>query len=332
MQIVTIILISFSLYICLYAACDLNIFDNINILKNLTNSCVFGVTSVSMVLFTSNIPQGKFIEVNKSCDFFDSSKSVFFITHGFLAHSYWPNFDKLTSLLLKKDCTIFVLDWSNAACYNDPVIINLLAYPFAVRNTREVGDYLASYVKSVINVCNVPLKKITLIGHSLGAHISGFAAKNLQKSNYGKIPLLIGTDPAGPSFLFNDCKDRFCKTDANRVVALHSSFLGIQKSIAHLNLWFNNGISQPALKIFVLGSFFQLNCSHNIAVEYLAHTLLDNCVYVGVPVSVMPGCSSNITKYIVVDSNIFDNNYSTIGDYCVSVTSKYPYCKKKNKL
>ncbi|KAG5312660.1 PA1 Phospholipase, partial [Acromyrmex insinuator] len=332
MQIVTIILISFSLYLCLYAACDLNNFD-INISKN-ENSCVFGVTSVSMVLFTSNIPRGKFIEVNNSCDFFDSSKSVFFITHGFLAHSYWPNFDNLTSLLLKKDYTIFALDWSNAACYNDPIIINLLAYPFAVRNTREVGDCLASYVKSVINMCNVPLKKITLIGHSLGAHISGFAAKNLQKSNYGKIPLLIGTDPAGPSFLFNDCKDRFCKTDANHVVALHSSFLGIQKSIAHLDLWFNNGISQPACP------FFQLNCSHNIAVEYLAHTLLDNCVYVGVPISsrifpffnVMPGCSSDITKYIVVDSNIFDNNYSTTGDYCVSVTSKYPYCKEKYKL
>ena len=109
-----------------------------------------------------------------------------------------------------------------------------------------VKDFSFSYIKSVMNVCNVSLKKITLIGHSLGAHISGFAAKNLQKSNYGKIPLLIGTDPAGPSFLFNNCKDRFCNTDAKHVVALHTSFLGIQKSVAHLNLWFNNGISQPA--------------------------------------------------------------------------------------
>lgn len=109
-----------------------------------------------------------------------------------------------------------------------------------------VKDFSFSYIKSVMNVCNVPLKKITLIGHSLGAHISSFAAKNLQKSNYGKIPLLIGTDPAGPSFLLRDCEDRFCKTDAERVVALHSSLLGIQKSVAHLNLWFNNGISQPA--------------------------------------------------------------------------------------
>ncbi|KYN08579.1 putative phospholipase A1 magnifin [Cyphomyrmex costatus] len=312
---------------CLYATSDLGIFNNINIFKNLSNSCVFGVTSVSIVLFTSNIPHGKFVEVNKSCDSFDSSKSVFFVTHGFLAHSYWPNFNELTSLLLEKDCTIFVLDWSNAACYNDPTIINLLAYPFAVRNTREVGDYLASYVKSVMNVCNVPLKKITLIGHSLGAHISSFAAKNLQKSNYGKIPLLIGTDPAGPSFMFRDCEDRFCKTDAKRVVALHSSFIfGIQKSIAHLDLWFNNGNSQPACH------FLEFNCSHNIAVDYLAHTLLDNCVYVGVPISVMPGCSSNITKYIVVNSNLFNDSYSIIGDYCVSVTSKYPYCKKKEKL
>ncbi|XP_018317340.1 phospholipase A1 [Mycetomoellerius zeteki] len=318
------------------AITDSNVDSSVNddFIFNLAISCIFGVKSVSTVLYTSNIPNGKIVQVNESCNLIDPSKPVFFMTHGFLSNSLNYNFPNFASLLSKKDYAVFSLDWSNAACYNRvTATMNLLEYPLAVRNTREVGTYLASYIKSVMNVCNVPLKKITLIGHSLGAHISSFAAKNLQKSNYGKIPLLIGTDPAGPSFLLRDCEDRFCKTDAERVVALHSSLLGIQKSVAHLNLWFNNGISQPACP------FFYFNCSHNIAVEYLA-TLLDNCVYIGVPVSsrtfpflnVMSGYSSDITRYIVVDSNLFDDSYSTIGDYCVFVTSKYPYYKKKNKL
>lgn len=103
-------------------------------------------------------------------------------------------------------------------------------------------------MKSIIDTCGVSLKGITVIGHSLGAHISSFAAKNLQKSNYGRVPLLIGTDPAAPLFMFHDCEDRFCETDADRVIALHTSSLGIQYSIAHLDLWFNNGFRQPACK------------------------------------------------------------------------------------
>ncbi|XP_011698580.1 PREDICTED: phospholipase A1-like, partial [Wasmannia auropunctata] len=101
------------------------------------------------------------------------------------------------------------------------------------------------YVKSVIDTCHVPLKNITLMSHSLGAHISDFAAKNLQKLDYGKIPLLIGTDPAAPIFGLRNCKNRFCKKDAERVVALHTSALGLQKSLGHLDLWFNNGLNQP---------------------------------------------------------------------------------------
>ncbi|KAG5322562.1 PA1 Phospholipase, partial [Pseudoatta argentina] len=93
---------------------------------------------------------------------------------------------------------------------------------------------------------DVPLKNITFMGHSLGAHVSGFAAKDLQKSGYGKIPLLITTDPAYPLFMFSNCEGRLCKKDAERVVVLHTSAAGIQKSIGHLDLWFNNGLSQPA--------------------------------------------------------------------------------------
>ncbi|KAG5344304.1 PA1 Phospholipase, partial [Acromyrmex heyeri] len=99
---------------------------------------------------------------------------------------------------------------------------------------------------SICDICSVLFKNIALIGHSLGAHISSFAAKNLQTSGYGKVRLLIGSDPAGPLFSFNGPEDRFSDTDAERVIALHTSALGLQKSLGHLDLWFNNGLSQPA--------------------------------------------------------------------------------------
>lgn len=300
------------------------------------NSCIFGVKSVSIVLYTSNIPNGKVIGMNESCNLLDSSKPVFFMTHGFLANSHNYNFSDLANEMLKRDYTVFSIDWSNGSCYNDPAILNLLEYPFAVYNVREVGDYLANFIKSAIDVCHVPLSNITLMGHSLGSHISGFAAKQLQNLNYGKVPLLIGTDPASPLFELRTCTNRLCKSDAERVIVLHSSALGLQVSLGHLDLWFNNGFRQPACGGSIIGGL-NVNCSHNIAIVYLI-TLLDNYEYVGVPVAsrkiplpnVIFGCSSDTTNCIVVDNKIIDRSSSTVGDYCVFVTSEYPYCTRKD--
>ena len=72
-------------------------------------------------------------------------------------------------------------------------------------------------------MCDVPLKNITFMGHSLGAHVSGFAVKDFQKSGYGKIPLLITTNPAYPLFMFSNCEGRLCKKNAERS---SSSYVG----------------------------------------------------------------------------------------------------------
>ncbi|KYM76213.1 Venom phospholipase A1, partial [Atta colombica] len=248
-----------------------------------STSCILGVKNVSIILYTSDIPNGKFVQVNESCNFLNSSTSVFFITHGFI--SYHSNYNLLvvTSQLLKKHYAVFSLDWSDAACYNDPAVINLLEYPFAVHNTREVGNYLASYIKSICDTCSISFKNVALIGHSLGAHISSFAAKNLQTSGYGKVPLLIGSDPAGPLFMLNGPKNRFSDTDAERVVALHTSVLGLQKSIGHVDLWFNNGLSQPACGDQIIGTL-KANCPHSMCNLYLASMWSDDCVFIGVPI------------------------------------------------
>ncbi|XP_011706448.1 PREDICTED: probable phospholipase A1 magnifin [Wasmannia auropunctata] len=115
------------------------------------SSCIFGVKSVPMILYTSDIPKGKFVQVNESCDLFDSSKPVFFMAHGFLLNATniysGINFSKLASLLLKRGYdAVFSLDWTNASCSHDLIFpLNMLEYPFAVRNTRKVGDFLARY-------------------------------------------------------------------------------------------------------------------------------------------------------------------------------------------
>ncbi|XP_011699621.1 PREDICTED: phospholipase A1-like, partial [Wasmannia auropunctata] len=306
-----------------------------------SSSCVFGVKSVAIALYTSEFPDGKFVKINESCELFDRSKPVFFMVHGFIANSSSHHFSELASVLIKRGYTVFSLDWADASCYNDPGSKSLLEpiyYLFAIRNAHKISDYLTRYIKEVIDICHVSLKNMIFMGHSLGAHIAGFAGKSFQKLRYGIFPLLFGSDPAAPIlFALKSCENRFCKSDAERTIVIHVSILGIQKSLGHLDLWPNNGINQPACGDKITG-VTNTSCTHNIGLLYLRSTLLDDCVFDSVPISprkipipnLVPGCSSNKTNCVVVDNRLFEPSYSLEGNYCVSVSSQSPFCTKKN--
>lgn len=69
--------------------------------------------------------------------------------------------------------------------------------------------------------------KIHLIGHSLGAHISGFAGKGYQSLTYGqKLPRITGLDPANPCFHDTTSNNRLDETDARFVDVIHTN-LGV---------------------------------------------------------------------------------------------------------
>ncbi|CAL1679554.1 unnamed protein product [Lasius platythorax] len=311
-----------------------NIISDVSNALNLNRSCIFGPKSVSMVLFNSANPEGKNIGVEESCSNLNRSKPIVFLVHGFISSANTTNTYDLASQLVKKNYTVFSLDWSNAACDHGIPILRLLEYPQAVKNTREIGELMAKYVVSLIGECKIPLNNITFIGHSLGAHVCGFAAKLIQKSNLVKISLIIGLDPAAPLFEFNKCEDRLCKSDATHVITLHTSILGIPKPIGHVNLQYNDGKKQPDC------SLIDIPCAHSKSIVYLAN-LLDNCVYPGVPTKLSilgllqkPSYpESNTTDCIVVTDKIFDIKPSDKlreGTYYVFVEPKSPYCTRKN--
>jgi surfactin synthase thioesterase subunit len=108
---------------------------------------------------------------------------------------------------------------------------------------------------SLIDKHDVPLEKIMFIGHSLGAHVCGFAAKRIQDSNYGVIPRFFAADPAAPLFAGNQCQNRVCITDAKRLIVLHTSVLGIETAIGHVDLYMNKGLIQPGCERNLLLSY-----------------------------------------------------------------------------
>lgn len=85
-----------------------------------------------------------------------------------------------------------------------------------------------------------------LIGHSLGAHVAGFAGKHLD----GKLPHITGLDPAGPHFTGQQKEFRLWYTDATFVEAIHTDTqsilpLGSAEACSHLDFYPNGGGKQP---------------------------------------------------------------------------------------
>lgn len=136
------------------------------------------------------------------------------------------------------------------------------------------------------------LSDIVLIGHSLGSHIVGIAAKRLQS---GRIPIVVGLDPAYPLFSKSKHDERLSYTDADYVQVIHTSIgqLSIPYPMGHADFYPNYGRGQPGcsknnyqgsvnlleMQHIKLASVFITTgfCSHTRAHHLFVESLLRNC-------------------------------------------------------
>lgn len=112
--------------------------------------------------------------------------------------------------------------------------------------------YLTSY--------GMQLDELLIVGHSLGAHISGVAGKQLQN---GRIGVIIGLDPAGPLFSLNKVTKRLADTDANYVQVIHTDggHLSIKHPIGHADFFPNGGTEQPGCSLGNVITSYLSECS-----------------------------------------------------------------------
>lgn len=86
------------------------------------------------------------------------------------------------------------------------------------------------------------LQDLVIVGHSLGAHIAGRAAKQMKSP--GKIGVIIGLDPASVGFNFFERDLRLTETDADYVQVIHTDGdkFGFSNPIGHGLLSFIHSI------------------------------------------------------------------------------------------
>jgi len=161
---------------------------------------------------------------------------------------------------------------------------------------------------------------LTVIGHSLGAHVAGFTGKNTKN---GKIDTIIGLDPALPLYSFDTPTKRLCSTDALYVESLQTNGgeLGFLKPIGKGAFYPNGGKSQPGCGLDVSGG-----CAHSRSYMYYAESVklndfpsvkCENYEY-----AVKKDCGAT---YSSVRMGALSNANMAAGDFYTPVNSKSPY-------
>lgn len=188
-----------------------------------------GTNALDVQFFLSSRRQPKRVQVMIGKQFglewtdFQIERLTIIIVHGFLSHGQesWIN-EMEKSFLLWNDVNIIVVDWSAGG--------NTWNYYKAAINTKIIGYQIARFLEHIANATsgqndfNNNWGQLHLVGHSLGAHICGFAAKELKKGqNKWKVLRITGLDPAQPCFRNVDSSMKLHKSDALFVDVIHTN-------------------------------------------------------------------------------------------------------------
>lgn len=143
-----------------------------------------------------------------------------------------------SSLVAVDDVNVIIVDWGGGS---------LPLYSQAAANTRLVGLEVARLVRLLM----INPRKVHIIGHSLGAHIAGYAGEKID--GLGRI---TGLDPAEPLFQEMPPEVRLDPTDALFVDVIHTDTkgfykggLGMEQPVGHVDFYPNGGEYQPGCSL-----------------------------------------------------------------------------------
>ncbi|XP_046609154.1 phospholipase A1 VesT1.02-like [Neodiprion virginianus] len=221
------------------------------------------VETITFNLFTRNNPRNSQLLVLNSVSSisgsnWSSSRPTRFITHGWRSNQ---NSDACITIrdayLAEGDYNVIVIDWSSIAG---------ALYVSASSSVRGVAARVSLMINFLSANAGLNVASTKLVGHSLGAHVSGIAARNAE----GTIDAVIGLDPALPLFNSAGAGSRIHQTDADHVQIIHTNggLLGIMDAIGDTDFYPNGGSSQPGCGLDLVGS-----CAHSRAYYFFAESI-----------------------------------------------------------
>ncbi|XP_050402072.1 pancreatic lipase-related protein 2 [Patella vulgata] len=250
----------------------------------------------SMTLYTRQNRQngtGQLLQYNNKDtikhSYFDGSKPTKIIIHGLANNLNTAWLHELKDELLKRgDFNIIIVGWGNGAKVED--------YSKAVANTRVVATVVHRTIGLLLTF-GAKLDKIHLVGHSLGAHTSGYVGHLFK----GALQRITGLDPAGPNYDHSPILVVLDHTDAKFVDIIHSNaapFLsggaGLLNQSGHVDFYLNGGKHQPGCKdgfsgiselLHGHGISQTLGCSHGRSHIAFIESVNSRCPFTAYPCS-----------------------------------------------
>lgn len=225
----------------------------------------------------------------------DTSAPLYVLTHGYLESARLKWMQKMVTSLLRSSpkAGVVTVDWARAA---PP------PYAQAVANIRLVGAATGYLLHVLAEFCDVNLRSVHLIGHSLGAHLMGYAGQYVKTIRDEQVGRITGLDPAGPYFTNTPPEVHLDPTDAAFVDIIHTdmpsegweiSKLGHPEALGHVDFYPNGGSLQAGCQGSVHshiendrsvaeGVLSYIGCNHQRSHEYFTESVNSRCGFLGV--------------------------------------------------
>ncbi|XP_063290899.1 pancreatic lipase-related protein 2-like [Pelobates fuscus] len=229
-----------------------------------------------------------FNESTLSTSNFKNSRKSRFVIHGFISEGEASWLEDMCNEMLKvEDINCFCVNWQRGAH---------ALYTQAVNNVRVVGAVLAYFIDTLMNTTGYSPSNVHLIGHSLGAQVSGEAGKRRPG-----ISRITGLSPAGPYFQGTPPEVRLDITDAELVDVIHtdtSSLIahlgfkgyGTSQLLGNLDFFPNGGEGMPGCEFHITMLFHPdelwkdgglFACNHLRSYRYYTATISNREGFIG---------------------------------------------------
>lgn len=139
-------------------------------------------------------------------------------------------------------------------------------YTWSARNTEILGHFLGEFLTEMSK--HMEMDHVHLIGHSLGAQISGEAGRKYQEMTDKLLPRITALDPARPCFNEGETLNGVGRGDAAFVDVIHTNngALGQRNPIGDAD-FYPNGV------VILQPGSFNIGSSHKRAIELYAESV-----------------------------------------------------------
>ncbi|KAK3929444.1 Lipase member I [Frankliniella fusca] len=243
---------------------------------------------------------------------FNPQRPTKLLVHGW--HGQQKHAQALKSAFLEtSDVNVVIVNWHG---------VDTLIYPVAVKRVPAVSRQVADVVEYLLLQHGLRLEDLHIVGHSLGAHISGLAANYIN----GTIDRITGLDPAGPLFHAGP-ENSLSASHAAFVDVIHTcaNVFGFHDPLGHVDFYPNGGnCFQPgcAVKDMTTGK-----CSHNRAYYLFRESILRDDTMLALPAAGDAAddlCEDVDTSGDFVPMGLHTPR-SARGVYCLSTRPSEPY-------